>query len=80
MQYRPWKSVENIKCYWLQLKWCQNLFCNSWDVTCAAVLLLLLLCKPQKRVYSAQNKQQKLQLKKACINHTKQSLDQLGCG
>ena len=43
------------------------------------IFIYLLYCaKPQKRVYSAQNKQQKLQLK-TCINHTKQSLDQLGC-
>ena len=43
------------------------------------LLFIIIFCNPQKRMYSAQNKQQKLQLNKTCINHTKQSLDKLGC-
>ena len=46
---------------------------------CFIRVCIMILCKPQKRVYSAQNKQPKLQLNKTCANHTKQSLDQLGC-
>jgi len=43
------------------------------------LLFIIILCNPQKRMYSAQSKQQKLQLNKTCVNHTKQSLNQVDC-
>ena len=37
------------------------------------------IMQTSERVCSVQNKQQKLQLNKTCVNHAKQFLDQLGC-